>query len=137
MPFWNMISAFLFILVGLVVVGLVLVLIKFGAAGRSASIARIRINGARTVEVPTGGTLLAALSGQGVHLRTTCGGNGTCALCQCRVMKGGGTPLERERPYFDRAQLADHWRLACQVTVTRDMVVEVPLDVLRSNTVVE
>ncbi len=91
---------------------------------------RIRVNAERTLEVPTGDALLYALAEEGITLPTTCGGTGSCAWCKCKVLKGGGRITDRELPYFSRTQVKDHWRLACQVRVLRDMEVEVPAGLL-------
>jgi len=91
---------------------------------------RIRVNAERTLEVPTGGALLYVLAQEGIILPTTCGGAGSCALCTCKVRKGGGRITDRELPYFSRAQVKDHWRLACQVRVVRALEVEVPAGLL-------
>ncbi len=97
---------------------------------RPALSVRIRVNAERTLEVPTGGALLYALAKEGIVLPTTCGGTGSCAWCKCKVMKGGGRITEQEQPYFSREQVKEHWRLACQVKVLRDMEVEVPAGLL-------
>lgn len=91
---------------------------------------RIRVNAERTLEVPTGHALLYTLENAGITLPTSCGGTGTCAKCQCRVPKGGGRITDRELPYFSGSQVKDHWRLACQVIVVRDLEVEVPASLL-------
>jgi Na+-transporting NADH:ubiquinone oxidoreductase subunit F len=45
------------------------------------------------------------------------------------VTSGGGEILPTEKPYFSRKEIADNWRLGCQVKVKEDMVVEVPEEV--------
>jgi len=42
------------------------------------------------INVAPGSTLLSALSGQNIFLPSACGGGGTCALCKCQVLDGGG-----------------------------------------------
>ena len=42
---------------------------------------KITINGERTIEVPSGSTLLTTLGNQKVFLPSACGGGGTCIQC--------------------------------------------------------
>ena len=42
------------------------------------------------INLKPGSTLLSALSGQKIFLPSACGGGGTCALCKCQVLDGGG-----------------------------------------------
>ena len=41
-----------------------------------------------TVAVPDGETLLRAAHAAGVHVNSSCGGQGTCGKCRVRVVKG-------------------------------------------------
>jgi Na+-transporting NADH:ubiquinone oxidoreductase subunit F len=90
---------------------------------------KLLINGESTVTVSPGSTLLTALSEQKLFLPSACGGGGTCAMCKCQVLEGGGDPLPTEMNHLTRKQAADHWRLACQVKVKNDMTVQVPHEV--------
>ena len=76
--------------------------------------------------VHKGSSLLHALRNAGVNPPSSCGGQGSCAQCRCRVLRGGGRITDQERPYFSGAEIKAHWRLACRVTVQRDIMVEVP-----------
>ncbi len=87
------------------------------------------INGEREVEVPAGGTLLSTLGNAKIFLPSACGGGGTCVQCKCQVPEGGGSILPTEEPHFTRKEIADNWRLGCQVKVKNDMKVEVPEEV--------
>ena len=49
--------------------------------------------------------------------------------CRCQVPSGGGTILPTEEPHFSRKEIADHWRLGCQVKVKEDMEIQVPEEV--------
>jgi Na+-transporting NADH:ubiquinone oxidoreductase subunit F len=90
---------------------------------------RLNINGERDVEIEAGGTLLNALQDQQLFLPSACGGGGTCAMCKCQVHEGGGEILPTETGHIKRKDQKDNWRLACQVKVKEDMVVEVPEEV--------
>jgi len=91
---------------------------------------KITINGDKTIEVDGGSTLLTTLGNEGIFLPSACGGGGTCVQCTCQVLTGGGSILPTEEPHFSRKQIADNFRLGCQVKVKEDMEIEVEEDVL-------
>ena len=90
---------------------------------------KLKINDENTVEVNSGGTLLTTLGNNKIFLPSACGGGGTCIQCRCRVLDGGGEILPTEAPHFSRKEIADGWRLGCQVKVKEDMTIEVPEEV--------
>lgn len=89
----------------------------------------IKINGDENIEVSAGSTLLSTLSNAKIFLPSACGGGGTCIQCKCIVKEGGGEAMPTETPHFSRKELAEGWRLGCQVKVKNDMVIEVPEEV--------
>ena len=91
---------------------------------------RITINGERTVETPAGATLLASLASNKIFLPSACGGGGSCGMCRCRVLSGGGEILPTETGFFTRKQQQEHYRLACQVKVKNDLQIQVPQPIL-------
>lgn len=76
-----------------------------------------------------GSTLLSTLSAQKIFLPSACGGGGTCAMCKCRVLDGGGSILPTEVGYFTRKEQMNNWRLGCQVKVREDMKIEIPAEI--------
>lgn len=90
---------------------------------------KIKINGEKELETGAGGTLLSTLGNNKIFLPSACGGGGTCAMCKCQVLKGGGDVLPTEKPYFTRKELQEHWRLGCQVKVKEDMEIHVPEEI--------
>ena len=90
---------------------------------------KIKINGENEIEVGGGSTLLTTLGNSKIFLPSACGGGGSCLQCKCKVLDGGGEPLPTEIPNFSRKELADGWRLGCQVKVKQDMVIEVPEEI--------
>ena len=81
---------------------------------------KIDINdGKKVLDVPQGGSLLNTLAEQKIFLPSACGGKGNCGQCKCQVLEGGGSILPTETGFFTRKQIADHWRLGCQVKVNR------------------
>lgn len=89
----------------------------------------ININGEKDLEVGSGGTLLSTLGENKLFLPSACGGGGTCIQCKCIVAEGGGTILPTEEPHFTRKEIAQGWRLGCQVKVKQDMKVQIPEEV--------
>lgn len=90
---------------------------------------KLFINGEKDVEVSSGSTLLSTLGDNKIFLPSACGGGGTCIQCKCIVKEGGGEILPTEAPHFSRKEIAEGWRLGCQVKVKQDMVIEVPEEV--------
>ncbi len=80
----------------------------------------------RHVYVLPGTILLEAVAGSGVVLDTPCGGAGTCGKCRVRVTAGTAAPAGADIKTFTPAELADGWRLACQLRVQSDLTVDVP-----------
>jgi len=115
--------------------GLILVFV----AGLNAASRRLSPSGPVTIDindgeqrltVDSGVSLLAALAAQKIFLPSACGGGGTCAMCKCVVLEGGGDLLPTEAGHISRAEARQGWRLACQVKVKRDMKIRVPAEVL-------
>ncbi len=90
---------------------------------------KITINGERTIEVASGGTLLSTLGNEKIFLPSACGGGGTCIQCECHVNAGGGEALPTETPHFTRKELAHGVRLSCQVKVKQDMDISIPEEI--------
>jgi Na+-transporting NADH:ubiquinone oxidoreductase subunit F len=91
---------------------------------------KITINGDKVLEVEGGSTLLTTLGNEGIFLPSACGGGGTCVQCTCQVHEGGGSILPTEEPHFSRKQIADNFRLGCQVKVKEDMEIEVEEEIM-------
>lgn len=90
----------------------------------------LTINDEKEIKVEPGGTVLSTLSNNGIYLPSACGGGGTCAMCKCQVLEGGGTILPTEVGYFTRRQQSDNWRLGCQVKIREDIKIKVPEEVM-------
>ncbi|MBP5589895.1 MAG: 2Fe-2S iron-sulfur cluster binding domain-containing protein, partial [Bacteroidales bacterium] len=91
---------------------------------------KICINDEQELIVSPGSSLLSTLSSQNIYLPSACGGGGTCGMCRCRVLEGGGTILPTETGFFTRKEQADHWRLGCQVKVRESMKILLPQSIL-------
>ena len=78
------------------------------------------------IKIKPGETLLSALASKSVFLPSACGGGGTCAMCKCQVLSGGGDILPTELGHISRKEAQDNWRLSCQVKVKQDMDIHIP-----------
>ncbi|MCB0484935.1 MAG: NADH:ubiquinone reductase (Na(+)-transporting) subunit F [Flavobacteriaceae bacterium] len=90
---------------------------------------KITINNEKVVEVPSGNSLLSTLGNAKIFLPSACGGGGTCIQCECHVNSGGGEALPTETPHFNKKELKEGARLACQVKVKQDMNITIPEEV--------
>ncbi len=92
---------------------------------------KLSINkGEKEMEVSPGSTVLSTLAEEKIFLPSACGGGGTCGMCKCRVVSGGGEILPTETGFFTRKQQLTNWRLGCQVKVREDIEIEIPEEVL-------
>ncbi len=80
--------------------------------------------------VSPGSNLLSTLSGNGIFLPSACGGGGTCGMCKCQIIEGGGAILPTETGFFTRKEQHDLWRLGCQVKIRENLTIKVPEAIL-------
>ncbi len=80
----------------------------------------------KSLKVRPGGTLLQSLAANEIFIPSACGGGGTCAMCTCQVVEGGGDILPTETGHISRAKAKDNWRLACQVKIKNDIKIRIP-----------
>lgn len=71
-------------------------------------------------------SLAWVLEQQGILMQYLCGGNGTCGKCKVKVISGANAPTVSEQKCFTEEELQAGYRLACQMQVVGDLVVEVP-----------
>ena len=90
----------------------------------------ININNDKNLDVAPGSSLLSTLADHRIFLPSACGGGGTCGMCKCRILEGGGEILPTETGFFTRKQQQTNWRLGCQVKVKEDLKIEVPKEIL-------
>jgi Na+-transporting NADH:ubiquinone oxidoreductase subunit F len=96
-----------------------------------SGVVKVDINkGDTVIETNPGDTLLTTLGNNKIFLPSACGGGGTCAMCRCQVVDGGGSILPTETGYFTRKEQNDNWRLACQVKVKEDMELKIPQEIM-------
>lgn len=90
----------------------------------------LTINDEKELIVEPGSTILTTLSENKIYLPSACGGGGTCAMCKCQVLEGGGSILPTEKDFFTRKEQQNNWRLGCQVKIKQDMKIRVPEEVM-------
>lgn len=113
-----------------VIILLVIILLLIEANVVKKGDCKIYINDdTEPVHVPSGKNLLASLANIKVFLPSACGGGGTCAMCKCQVLEGGGNILPTETGQISRKQQKEHYRLACQVKVRNDLKIRIPDEV--------
>ncbi|MFP4046882.1 MAG: NADH:ubiquinone reductase (Na(+)-transporting) subunit F [Bacteroidales bacterium] len=118
------IAVFLFIILALVLV-LLYARKKLIPQGK----VKLEVND-KKYKVEPGQTILSALSNQDIYLPSACGGQGTCGLCTCQIIEGGGDILPTEKGFFTRKEEMENWRLGCQVKIRNDMKIHVPPEVM-------
>ncbi len=92
----------------------------------------ININEEKIFEAKPGGKLLTTLSEKGIILSSACGGGGSCGQCRCIVKEGGGAILPTEKGKINNRDAKRGVRLACQVAVKRDLLIEIPPEMLEA-----
>ncbi len=110
----------------LVVLALVLIILFAKSQLVASGDVKIEINEQKTITVAAGGKLLNALADAGVFVSSACGGGGTCAQCEVKVLAGGGDILPTEKSHITKKEAREGCRLSCQVAVKQDMQIEVP-----------
>ena len=73
----------------------------------------------KALKVSPGQTLLSALAAEKIFVPSACGGGGTCAMCKCQVIDGGGDILPTETGHINLSERKENWRLACQDKSTK------------------
>ncbi len=115
------------------VVTLLLVAVLLYAKNKLTPSGEVKIDindGEKILTAEPGSTLLSTMSASGIFLPSACGGGGSCGMCRCQVLEGGGDILPTEVNFFSRRQQKENWRLGCQVKVKQDMKIAVPEAVL-------
>ncbi len=125
-------SIIIAIAAALVIVLLLVALLLFAKAKLTTSgKVTIDINDSeRVLSVEAGDSLLTTLGNEGIFLPSACGGQGTCGMCKCQVLEGGGDILATEVGYFTRREQKEHWRLGCQVKVKDNLKLHIEEAVL-------
>jgi uncharacterized 2Fe-2S/4Fe-4S cluster protein (DUF4445 family) len=85
---------------------------------------------AQIISVEEDQTVLEALIGSGIFLRTDCGGKGGCGKCRVRLAAGNSqnaaAPDESEIKILRKSDLSNGVRLACRLRISGDITLEIP-----------
>ena len=76
-------------------------------------------------------TVKDALQEHGIAMDYICGGKGICGKCAVRVLEGKAETSVADYAFFSEEQLAQGYRLACQLHVTEDILLEIPQEQLQ------
>ena len=77
------------------------------------------------IECPANTRLQDHLLSLDIHIRTACGGRDNCGKCAVRIVQGQASVNAMDEMWFSEAQLAEGWRLGCQVYAREPLTVEV------------
>jgi len=84
----------------------------------------------RELWAESGQTVLEALIGAGIFLRTDCGGKGSCGKCRVRVvgpsLETADKPDESELKILGQPYLSEGFRLACRLKISKDISLQIP-----------
>lgn len=100
-----------------------IVYITFNKYFLKADVVNVQVGGV-IIKAKRGQTLLNVLSLNQIYIKSACGGGGTCKRCVCKVIEGNIKIKKNEKKHFSPAELQSGKRLACQVVVLTEMVVE-------------
>ena len=129
----EMTTTILVAILAFLVVTLVLVVLLLFAKAKLTASGNVTIDindGEKVLTVESGSTLLSTLANNQVFLPSACGGGGSCGMCKCQVLEGGGEILPTETGFINRKMQKNHWRLGCQVKVKENLKIKVPEAVL-------
>ena len=77
----------------------------------------------KSADVPEGTSIVDASIGAGVRLIAPCNGKGTCGKCGVQFQEGVPAPVPADTCFYQEAELAEGWRLACMHGVEARSVV--------------
>ena len=89
------------------------------------------INNKIDLEFNIGDSLLFALGDNKIYLPSICGGGGTCSLCKCQILKGGGALNLIEKQLLSENEISNQFRLVCQIKVSEDIILIVDEDIIK------
>ena len=113
--------------------GIILLLVMVILFARSKLVAsgsvKVLVNDERELSMRPGVKLMNGLANAELFIASACGGGGTCGQCKVRVLGGGGSVLPTEASLLSKREVAEHYRLSCQVAVKQDMKIQIPDEV--------
>lgn len=79
-----------------------------------------------TVFVKDSQSLLEAIIQSGMEVSAPCGGNGKCGKCRVQILHGKTYAGEKDRTHFTDEEIANGWRLACELYPTEELTIFIP-----------
>ncbi len=119
-------SSIILILVGL------LLLVEAKVVKKDACVITINDDEDKSLKVPGGTTLLAALADNKIFLPSACGGGGTCGTCKCVVEDGGRGLLPTELAHLTRKEKQQNVRLSCQIKVKENLKIRLAEEIFNA-----
>ena len=81
----------------------------------------------RIVDFSEGETILDIARKASIPIEASCSGRGTCGRCRVKILRGSQPEVTiEESRFFNREEQEDGWRLACRLTGTDGMRIELP-----------
>ena len=78
----------------------------------------------RMITCPANTRLQDYLLSQNIYIKTACAGRGNCGKCRVRIVDGNAAINAMDRIWFTEDQLADGYRLGCQVYAKEQLIVD-------------
>lgn len=105
---------------------MVLLFVESKVSGKSEFAIIINDNTEKPLKISGTPTLLTALSRENIFLPSACGGSGSCGMCKCDVIEGGGSILPTELAHLSRKDKLAGKRLSCQLKVKDNLKIKLP-----------
>lgn len=77
------------------------------------------------IQCPANKRLQSHLLENGIHIHTACGCRGNCGRCLVKVIEGTAAINTMDREWFSEEQLAQGYRLGCQVFAKEPLTIEI------------
>ncbi|MBN2373885.1 DUF4445 domain-containing protein [bacterium] len=78
----------------------------------------------RVIKVAKGSNLLSGLQDAGIHIASSCGGQGTCG--KCKVVIKSGEYNAGITPFLSKTEVSEGYALACLTLVEGDLTLSIP-----------
>ncbi len=91
----------------------------------------ITINSDKKIKTIADENLLSVIQQEDILLPSSCGGKGTCGLCQCQISPAPNA-LPTEKSFLQKKELNKGVRLACQQQPSNDIELTIPAYVLNA-----
>jgi len=105
---------------------IVLLFVESKVSGKSEFKIIINDNKDKALTITGNPPLLTALSRENIFLPSACGGSGSCGMCKCEIIEGGGSILPTELAHLSRKDKLAGKRLSCQLKVKDNLKIKLP-----------